>query len=100
MHIYEVHVEVDAASAKRFESYMREKHLPEILATQCFTKIVFEQESDTHFRTRYHAGTQADLDRYLTDHTAAFRADFQEHFPTEVRVWREMWKEVEVFTLP
>ncbi len=89
---YEVTVEVDDARAAAFEQYMREKHIPEIMASGCFTAIVFEQASPLKFRTRYEASTQADLDRYLNDHTAHFRTDFTAHFPEGVTTIREVWK--------
>lgn len=94
---YEVVVEVREDLAGAFEGYMRGKHIPEILATGCFTRIRFEQASPTRFRTRYEAATKADLDRYLEEHTGPFRADFAAHFPEGCTPSREVWEEVEVF---
>ena len=88
---YEVTVEVEPPLADRFLAYMREHHLPAILATGCFRGIRFEQASATRWRSAYLAASRADLDRYLDEHTAAMRADFQAHFPTGATVTRETW---------
>lgn len=100
MIVYEVTVDVEAKLAEAFEQYMRGKHIPEILATGCFTAIHFEKASPTRFRTRYEAKGRADLDGYLSEHTARFREDFSAHFPAGCTARREVWEEVEGFTAP
>ncbi len=95
---YEVRVEVREDMAGTFESYMRQKHLPEILATGCFQTIRFERAEAGVFRTRYEALSRADLDRYLDHHAAHFRADFMVHCPEGCAVTREVLKTVESFS--
>lgn len=95
---YEVIVDVDKEQMEPFEQYMRRKHIPEILATGCFTRIRFERASITRYRTCYEAETQADLDRYLTDHTARLRADFMAHFPTGAVPSREIWSAIQLWS--
>lgn len=96
---YEVRVIVRADLAPAFETYMGEKHLPEILATGCFATIRFERAEDGAFRSCYEARTRAALDHYLTAHTARFREDFQAHFPDGCEVRREVWEEVQAFQI-
>lgn len=101
MVVYEVRVEVRPDLVPAFEAYMRDKHLPEILATGCFTGIRFERQMEGTdgpvFRSRYEAPDRAAVDRYLADHTPAFRADFLAHFPEGCAVSREIWDEVARF---
>lgn len=92
---YEVHVEVRPDLAAAFETYMRERHIPQILATGCFEAIAFERAEDGRYRTRYQAAAQADLDRYLQEHTRIFREDFLAHFPEGCSASRACWEEVE-----
>ena len=73
---------------------MRERHIPAIWATGCFERIRFERAGPTTFRTCYEAVAGADLERYLSDHAAGFRADFAVHFPTGVSVSRAVWSMV------
>ena len=94
---YEVVVEAAPEVAARFEAYMRGKHIPEILATGCFRDIRLQRGDGGRFRTVYSAETRADLERYLADHTAAFRADFNMHFPDGVSAAREVWTDLEAW---
>lgn len=91
---YEVRVLVRADLQPAFETYMAEKHLPEILATGCFASIRFERSEDGAFRSCYEAASPADLERYLTQHTLRFREDFLAHFPEGCEVSREVWVEL------
>jgi hypothetical protein len=95
---YEVRVEVREDMLEAFEFYMRRKHLREILATGCFQAIRFERAEARVFRTRYEAASRADLDRYLKDHAAHFRADFMVHCPEGCSVTREALETVETFS--
>ncbi len=88
---YEVEVEVREDLAEAFAAYMRRKHIPEIWATGCFQAIAFEQAGPGTFRSRYQAARQKDLDRYLAEFTASFRADFLAHFPEGATAIREQW---------
>lgn len=95
---YEVVVDAAPELAERFEAYMRRKHIPEILATGCFAEIRFQRGDGARFRTTYAAASPEDLERYLADHTAAFRADFRDHFPEGVSAVREVWNDIEAWT--
>lgn len=94
---YEVVVDAEPGVTARFEAYMCEKHIPEILATGCFTEIRLQRGDGGRFRTVYSAESRADLERYLTDHTAAFRADFTAHFPDGVSAAREVWTDLKAW---
>ena len=92
---YEVTAELEERLAGRYERYMRETHIPQVLSTGCFHAAVLARSSSGRYRTSYLARTQADLDRYLETHTAALRADFAAHFPEGVTLTREVWDTVE-----
>lgn len=91
---YEVTADVSPELVDQFLVYMRATHIPQIFATGCFASIAFDRATATRFRTRYEAAQRADLDRYLEQHTARYRADFAAHFPTGVTLARELWEEV------
>jgi hypothetical protein len=92
---YEVTLQIEPALAAAVEDHMRRDHIPEIFATGCFHRIRFWRASPARFRTSYEARATADLERYLRDHAAAFRAEFQKAFPRGVTITRETWTEVE-----
>jgi hypothetical protein len=91
---YEVTLEVEPALVAGVELELREHHIPAILATGCFRTIRLERLADGRLRTRYEAARPADLERYLAQHTARFRAEFMARFPSGVQVSREVWQGV------
>jgi len=93
MVLYEVTLETEPALADRLTEYMRTSHIPGIYRTGCFQGISFQRASSTRFRTSYRAVSSGDLERYLTAHAEAFRADFKSHFPSGVTITRETWTE-------
>jgi len=88
---YEVTLELDPALTGAVLLELRHHHIPAILATGCFRAIRLERVDDGRIRTRYEAARPADLERYLAEHTAHFRADFMARFPKGVRATREVW---------
>jgi len=97
MIVYEVTLDAEPTNAESLERYMRETHIPQILATGCFSSIRFERAGASRFRARYQAASRADLDRYLADYTTHYREDFAAHFPSGVRASRDEWEELEAW---
>jgi hypothetical protein len=89
---YEVLAEVDAALAADYERYMRDEHIPEVLATGCFARAALERGGEGRYRTRYEAASRALLERYLREHTAELRARFAARFPEGIRLSRMEWE--------
>lgn len=97
MIFYEVSVKLPTSQAQKFESYMRDRHIPEIWATQCFVQIHFAQIEENHFRTCYQAQSLADYERYLAQFATAMRTDFMQHFPQDCQVERQVWRGVQTW---
>jgi uncharacterized protein DUF4286 len=93
--LYEVILQVDPSIAPAVEEHMRRQHIPDIFATRCFHRIRFDRASAARFRTRYEAGSQSDVDRYLREHAPKLRAEFQALFPHGVTITRETWTTLE-----
>jgi hypothetical protein len=91
---YEVTLEVEPALLAAVLRELEEHHIPAILATGCFRAIRLERMDGGRIRTRYEAASLADLERYLAEHTAHFRADFMAKFPSGVHPSREVWEGV------
>ena len=89
---YEVTIQLeDASLAEALETYMRDKHVAEVVATGCFLDGRFERSEAGVYRSRYTVASQEDLDRYLAEHAATLRGDFHERFPSGVRLSRAVW---------
>ena len=91
---YEVTVDVEEVLVDGFMAYMRQRHIPDILATGCFAHAELNRASETRFRQRYLALTLADLERYLERHAPALRAHYALEFPKGTLVSREIWEEI------
>ena len=94
---YEVTAQVEPALVSTYETYMRERHIPDLLATGRFTGASFVTSAPGRYRIRYEAATQADLDAYLRDHADRLRADFAAYFPKGVLLSREVWTALQVW---
>jgi hypothetical protein len=92
---YEVTLEIEPELLPDVVRELREHHIPEILKTGCFSAVRLDRIDDGRLRTRYEAASTADLDRYLKEYTAHFRADFMARFPAGVGSTREVWQFVE-----
>lgn len=79
MILYNVTVKTDHSIAEAWLQWMKEEHIPEILATGCFTKAsilrlleVDDSEGPTH-AVQYFAESKANYNRYLDKFAAELR---------------------------
>jgi hypothetical protein len=95
MVIYEITAIVRADLVEKYEEYMRERHIPDLLETGYFLAASISRSEENRYRIRYEARGQNALDEYLKSHAARLRGDFLEHFPEGVEVSREVWEVLE-----
>ena len=100
MIIYEVTTVVLPDAIAAYETFMREKHIPELLATGCFLRATIERSIPGRYRIRYVARNMDVLDRYLGTYAQQFRADFAAHLGSSVQVSREVWSELQHWNAP
>ena len=95
---YEVTVRTETPDVGReFSAWMREEHIPDVLATGLFSGAEFAQMDATTFRTRYLAGSQADLYRYLAEHSPRLRDAFASRFSGSASTAREVWRSLQIW---
>jgi hypothetical protein len=93
---YEVTVRLhDPGRGPDFEHWMRQHHIPAVLATGCFTGADFGRADSGAYRTRYLARSREDLDRYLRDHAQGLRHEFTAEFGHAAAVARDVWEVLE-----
>ena len=95
MIIYEVTAAVEARLAEAYERYMRQHHIPDVLASGCFRSADFASAAPGRYRMRYEASTDEDLERYLAMHAPRLREDAASRFPEGVVLSREVWTALE-----
>jgi hypothetical protein len=91
--LYEVEVSLEvAADAAAFVGWMRDEHVPQVLASGCFARArVCVSEDGARFKTVYEAADAAALARYLKDFAPPLREHFARRFPTGAKVGRTVW---------
>ena len=97
MVIYEITAVVQAEFVEEYEKYMRERHIPDVLATGYFREAYFTSSAENRYRIQYHSHDQKALDEYLENDAEHLRADFLAHFPEGVELSREAWDVLEVW---
>jgi hypothetical protein len=97
---YEVTTLVDPPLIEAYERYMRQVHIPDLLATGCFHAAALTRSAVGRYRVRYEAPTEADLERYLATHATRLREDFASHFPEGVTATREVWVPIQSWGAP
>jgi hypothetical protein len=88
---YEVTALVRLDLAAAYEQYMRERHVPDVLATGTFAAASFGRSGPGRYRVRYEAHSRDDLDRYLAAQAPRLRAHVVQRFPEGVELSREEW---------
>jgi hypothetical protein len=95
---YEVTVRTENAQVGRdFAAWMRQGHIPAVLATGLFSGAEFAQLDDVSFRTRYLAASRESLERYLAEQSAQLRDDFGRHFGGRATASREIWDRLQAW---
>jgi hypothetical protein len=89
--IYEITAIVAPELVQAYEKYMRERHIPELLATKYFRAAYFARTLENHYRIQYHAPGEDVLRDYLKNEAERLRADFKAHFPAGIELSREVW---------
>jgi Domain of unknown function (DUF4286) len=64
MIIYEVTADVPAAAIARYEAFMRDQHIPDVLATGCFDSATIAGSIPGRYRIRYRTRSLDTLDHY------------------------------------
>ncbi len=97
---YEVTTIVDLRLVEAYERYMREVHIPDLLATGCFHGAALTRSAVGRYRVRYEAPSESNLERYLTTHATRLREDFATQFPEGITASREVWVTMQSWDAP
>ena len=79
MVIYNVTIKIEPAIKNEWLHWLREDHIPDILATGCFTKarifhlLEMEESDGITFAVQYEAKEKSDYERYLSEFATDMR---------------------------
>lgn len=94
MFIYNVTSRVDAGIAEEWLAWMREEHIPRVLATGLFTHhrilhLLDTEEADGQtFAVQYYTTTREGYERYLAEHAPELRGEAAERWGEAVLSFR------------
>lgn len=98
--VYNVTVKVDDSVEKSWLRWMRDAHIPDVMATGCFTghaifrlKFPVEDEGVT-YAIQYRCATMRDLDRYHSKYAAALQKEHSVRFEGRFAAFRTILEEV------
>jgi Domain of unknown function (DUF4286) len=81
MYIYNITTKVHTSIQEQWVEWMKMHHIPQIMATGCFTESQFvrileldDSEGPT-YATQFKAASKADYNRYIAIHAPALRKD-------------------------
>lgn len=97
MIIYEITADIGANEPAVYEKYMRERHIPDLLATGNFVRAFFTRREKTIYRIQYHAADAEALEKYLQNDAPRLREHFQQTFSDAVKLARENWEIIETW---
>lgn len=85
MIIYNVTVNVDYGSNDSWLKWMKEQHIPDVLATGLFfdaklSKIHAEEQGGKSYSIQYLAKSMEDYEQYREEHAARLQADHEKNF--------------------
>lgn len=97
MIVYSVTVSVDKEIHEEWTRWMKEVHIPDVMATGIFTEYrmlkVLSTDSGNDglsFNIQYTCDAMADLHRYQVQHAPALQKDHQEKYEGKVAAFRTL----------
>jgi hypothetical protein len=102
MILYNVTVSIDQSVHQDWLQWMRETHIPEVLATGCFlesrlSRIQGEEEGGVTFSVMYLAPSQEKYDEYQQVYAPKLQADHTSHYIGKFATFRTVLQVVEEF---
>ena len=102
MVVYNVTISIDVAVADNWLEWMKETHIPDVMATGCFRdskicRVQGEEEGGMTFAIMYTAHTAEDMDDYQTKHAPKLQLEHTERFKGKFASFRTLLSVVQEF---
>ena len=89
---YSILADVPVDIKDTYESYMIDRHIPDLIETGCFASASLLRSEPGRYRARYAAYDRESLERYMTQHAERLRAHVAETFSEGIKFEREEWE--------
>jgi hypothetical protein len=93
MYIYNVTVNIDSEEEQNWLSWMKAKHIPDVMNTGCFTasqilKVLGVEDQGGTYSVQYKFEKMEDIDRYMKKFAGALQAEHKEKFGEKYTAFR------------
>lgn len=101
MIIYNVTVKVEAEIAEPYLNWLKEDHIPKIMATGCFTEyricrmLDLDEGDGPTLVVQYHAPARESYETYLRDHAPRLREEAFERWGNRFLAYRSLMEFVQ-----
>jgi hypothetical protein len=100
MIIYNVTVNIDDDAHKDWVRWMKDDHIPEVMATgyfldSRFARVMVEEQQGTTYSIQYMCKNQVDLDEYQREQAPRLQADHSSRFEGKFVAFRTLLEIVE-----
>ena len=104
MILYNVTVSIDESIHEDWLNWMRTKHVPDVMATECFieariSRVHGEEQGGFTFAMSYVALNQDKIDEYQKNHAPVLQSEHNERYAGNVAAFRTMLTILEEFKL-
>jgi hypothetical protein len=95
MIVYNVTINVDADVAVEWLRWMKEVHIPDVMATGLFLdnrimRILAEEEGGLSYAIQYTCADMATYERYKAEHAPRLQAETQKHYGGRLAAFRTL----------
>lgn len=102
MILYNVTVSIDVSVEQDWLTWMKTKHIPDVIATGCFiegrlSRVHAEEEGGMTYAVSYVAVTQEQFDAYQEKHARELQREHSERYEGRFAAFRTMMTIVEEF---
>jgi hypothetical protein len=100
MYIYNVTTKLTHTIHTDWFHWMKNEHIPAVMATGCFTKFQFvrlletDEEDGVTYAVQYHATTRADYDNYINQFASALRNEPLSKWGNQMMAFRSIMQVV------
>lgn len=102
MVVYNVTISIDVAIADSWLEWMKETHVPEVMATGCFRdskicRVHGEEEGGVTYAVMYTAYSEKDLDLYEVQHAPKLQLELTDKFKGKTASFRTLLSVIQEF---
>ena len=100
MIIYNVTLQPTWSIHEAWLKWMKQKHIPDVMATGCFTENRFvrvlevDEEEGPTYASQYHADTKEDYLRYISEFAPLMRKDVTDNWGDQLSLFRSLMEVV------